>query len=227
MKKLSIIIPCYNEENNLEEILKRVKSVKINNLIKEIIVIDDCSIDNSRKILEKNKDKIQKIIYNSKNMGKGAAIRIGIEKATGDFVIIQDADLEYNPEEYKKMVQALIDNKSDAVYGSRFKNKQKSKGYYSNIVANKVLTKMSNMFTKYDLTDMETCYKLIKKDVIDNIKLEENRFGFEPEITAKLSKVKAKIVEVPIEYNPRTKEEGKKIGIKDGIRAIYCIWKYR
>ena len=226
MKKLSIIIPCYNEENNIEDLLKKVNDVKLENIEKEIIVVDDCSKDNSRSILEKNKDVIQKILYHKENMGKGAALRTGIQSATGDYLIIQDADLEYNPNEYEKLLQPLINNECDVVYGSRFKNNV-YKGYFGNKLANKFLTKISNLFTHYKLTDMETCYKLFKSEVIKNIDLRENRFGFEPEVTAKLSKAKAKIVEVQIEYNPRSKEEGKKIGIKDGLRAIYCILKYR
>ncbi len=227
MKKLSIVIPCYNEEKNIEEILNKVISVKLEDIEKEIIVIDDCSKDNSRKILESNKNKIQKILYHKQNMGKGAALRTGFENATGDYIIIQDADLEYNPTEYEKLLQPLINNECDVVYGSRFKNKSYDKGYFANRLANKVLTKISNIFTHYELTDMETCYKVFKSEIIKKIDLRENRFGFEPEITAKLAKAKAKLIEVSIEYNPRSKNEGKKIGIKDGIRAIYCILKYR
>ncbi len=226
MKKISIIIPCYNEEKSIEDLLKKVNDVKLENVEKEVIVIDDCSKDNSRAVLEKNKDIIQKILFHKENMGKGAALRTGIQNATGDYIIIQDADLEYNPNEYEKLLKPLINNECDVVYGSRFKNKV-YKGYLGNRLANKFLTNISNLFTHYKLTDMETCYKVFKSKVIKNIDLQENRFGFEPEVTSKLSKAKAKIVEVAIEYNPRTKEEGKKIGIKDGLRAIYCILKYR
>lgn len=226
MKKLSIIIPCYNEENNIETILDKVNNVKLENIEKEIIVVDDCSKDSSKAILEKNKHIIQKLLFHTENMGKGAALRTGIQNATGDYIIIQDADLEYNPNEYRKLLQPLLDNECDVVYGSRFKNKV-YKGYLRNRLANKFLTNFSNLFTHYKLTDMETCYKVFKSEVIKNIDLKENRFGFEPEVTAKLSKVKAKIIEVQIEYSPRSKDEGKKIGIKDGLRAIYCILKYR
>ena len=225
MKKLSIIIPCYNEENNIETILDKVNNVKLENIEKEIIVVDDCSKDSSKAILEKNKDIIQKLLFHTENMGKGAALRTGIQNATGDYIIIQDADLEYNPNEYRKLLQPLLDNECDVVYGSRFKNKV-YKGYLGNRLANIFLTNFSNLFTHYKLTDMETCYKVFKSKVIKNIDLKENRFGFEPEVTAKLSKANA-IIEVQIAYNPRSKNEGKKIGLKDGLRAIYCILKYR
>ena len=226
MKRLSIIIPCYNEENNIENILKRVNEVKLNNIEKEIIVVDDCSKDNSRKVLEKNKKLIQKILFHDVNKGKGAALKTGIKEATGDYIIIQDADLEYDPKEYNKLLKPLLKSECDVVYGSRFKNKE-YKGYFFNKLANRFLTSFSNLFTHYKLTDMETCYKIFKSDIIKKMDLKENRFGFEPEVTSKLSKAKAKIIEIQINYNPRKKNEGKKIGLKDGIRAIYCILKYR
>ena len=227
MKKLSIIIPCYNEEKDIETVLNMVYNEKINDIEKEIIVVDDCSKDGSRSILEKNKDIISKILFHEQNMGKGAALRTGIQNATGDYIIIQDADLEYNPKEYTKLITPLINNECDVVYGSRFKNRKYNKGYYMNRFANCILTKISNIFTHYKLTDMETCYKVFKSEMIKNLTLEENRFGFEPEVTAKLSKANATINEIAIDYVPRTKTEGKKIGLKDGIRAIYCILKYR
>ena len=214
MQKLSIIIPCYNEENNIEIILNKLNDVKLNNIEKEIIEIDDWY-------------KVSMILLHEENKGKGAALRTGIKHATGDYIIIQDADLEYNPDEYNNLLKPLINNECDVVYGSRFKNKVYDKGYLANKLANRFLTSFSNLFTHYKLTDMETCYKVFKSSVIKKIELKENRFGFEPEITSKLSKINARIIEVPIKYNPRTKKEGKKIGFKDGLRAIYCILKYR
>ena len=227
MKKLSIIIPCYNEEKNIEELLKRVNNVKLEDIEKEIIVVDDCSKDNSKEILEKNRDIIQKILCHKKNRGKGAAVRTGITNSTGDYIIIQDADLEYTPKDYCDLLKPLLNNECDVVYGNRFKNKKYDKGYLASRIANRFFTKFSNYFTHYKLTDVETGYKVFNGDIIRNIKLSENGFGFDTELTAKLSKAEAKIIEVPIQYSPRTKKEGKKIGIKDGIRTIYCILKYR
>lgn len=227
MKKLSIIVPCFNEARTIEEILKRLNNLEIKDIEKEIIVIDDCSSDNTREILENNKDKFQILVYHERNLGKGAAVRTGIKNATGDYIIIQDADLEYNPTEYEKLLQPLLQNECDVVYGSRFKDSKYNKGYILNRIANNILTKLSNFFTHYNLTDMETCYKLFKSEIIKKIKIEENRFGFEPEVTAKLKKVNAKIIEIPIKYEPRKTKEGKKIGFKDGLRAIHCIIKYR
>lgn len=223
--KLSIVIPCYNEKDNIENIINKVKESKVDN--KEIIVVDDYSTDGTRDILNnKLKDKVDKIVFHDVNKGKGAALRTGFKVATGDVVIIQDADLEYNPEEYPKILQPILNGEAEVVYGSRFLN-QKSKGYLANRLANKGLTIMSNLFTGQKLTDMETCYKCFKKEIIQSIDLFEERFGFEPEVTAKISKKGIKIKEVPISYNPRTNQEGKKINFKDGLRAIYCIIKYK
>jgi glycosyltransferase involved in cell wall biosynthesis len=184
------------------------------------------SVDGTRDVLENClKDKVDKIIYHKENSGKGAAVRTGFLEASGDVIIVQDADMEYDPNEYPTIVKPIFDNEAKVVYGSRFL-KNKAKGYISNRIANKVLTALSNVFTKQGITDMETCYKAFNKDVIAAIELEEERFGFDPEVTAKVSKLGVKIKEVPISYNPRSKEDGKKIGIKDGIRSLYCIFKY-
>lgn len=225
MFTLSVIIPCYNELNNIDEVVNKVNLSPIDN--KEIIVVDDCSTDGTREILEKRiRPLVSKIIYHKKNQGKGAALRTGFAHATGDIIVIQDADLEYDPAEYPNLVAPILSGEADVVYGSRFLN-GKAKGYFSNRLANKFLTFLSNFFTHYKLTDMETCYKTFKRDVIKSIEIEENRFGFEPEITAKLANMGVSIKEIPISYSPRLKEHGKKIGFKDGLRAIFCILRYR
>lgn len=224
--KLSIIIPVYNEEKFIQDIIEKVKNSNTGKIKKEIIIVDDCSSDNTRKILKKKiNKKVDKIIYHEHNQGKGAALRTGIKEATGDVVIIQDADFEYDPNDYLKVVTPIFENKAEVVYGSRFLNK-KFKGYKKNIIANKFLTFLSNLFSHQKITDMETCYKAFKREVIQSITIEENRFGFEPEITAKIANKKIKIHEVEITYNPRSHEDGKKINYKDGLRAIYCIIKY-
>lgn len=222
---LSVIIPCYNEKENIEKIVDRVLKSPVKN--KEIIVVNDKSTDGTETILEeKIKPLVNKIVYHEENQGKGGALRTGFAHATGDYVIIQDADQEYDPNEYEKVIQPIIDGKCDVCYGSRFLGGV-SKGYLANRLANRFLTMLSNIFTHQKLTDMETCYKCFKREIIQSVEIKENRFGFEPEITAKVTKMGYKIYEVPISYNPRTNEEGKKIGFKDGVRAIYCIWKYR
>ncbi len=224
-KVLSIVIPCYNEENSILDLVKKVNESPIEN--KEIIVVDDCSKDNTRAILEKDvKPLVSQIVYHDVNKGKGAALRTGFAHATGDAVIVQDADLEYDPNEYPLVVEKIFNGEAEVVYGSRYLN-QKRKGYLANRVANWFLTTLSNLFTGEKLTDMETCYKCFKREVIQSIDLKEDRFGFEPEVTAKIAKKGIRIKEVPISYYPRTNEEGKKIGFKDGLRAIYCILKYR
>lgn len=227
MQKLSIIIPCYNAGKNIEILLNRIIAITLDNIEKEIIVVDDCSKDDSRDVLRKNEEKINKLLFHEKNTGKGGAVRTGIENATGDYILIQDSDLEYNPKDYNKMLRPLLNDECDVVYGNRFDRKLYNKGYFVNRIANKFFTRFSNFFTHYNLTDIETGYKVFKSQIIKKIEIQENGFGIEPEITAKLSKLKAKIIEVPIEYNPRTKAEGKSIGIKDGIRTLYCILKYR
>lgn len=221
---LSIVIPCYNERENIIKILDKIDQSPVPN--KEIIVVDDMSTDGTRDILEeKVKQRVSKLIYREENGGKGAALRTGFMHATGDIVIIQDADLEYDPMEYPKVIQPIVEGKAKVVYGSRFLN-AKAKGYLMNRLANKFLTFLSNLFTHQKLTDMETCYKAFRSEIIKKIDIEEKRFGFEPEITAKISDMRIRIKEVPISYYPRTNQEGKKIGFKDGLRAIYCILKY-
>ncbi|MDC0901294.1 glycosyltransferase family 2 protein [Candidatus Pelagibacter sp.] len=224
--KLSIIIPCFNELSTIEEIISNVKNEK--NYSKEIIVIDDGSTDGTRDIL-KNKflDKVDHIIYNDKNHGKGYSIRKGIKLASGDILIIQDADLEYDPSDYSKLVEPIKNGYADVVYGSRFVGTdQKRVLNYWHSLGNYWLTLLSNMLTNINLTDMEVCYKAFKSEHIKKIELKENRFGFEPEITAKIAKKKLRVYEVGIKYFGRTYNEGKKIGWKDGISAIRCIIFY-
>lgn len=230
MKTLSIVIPCYNEENTILDILREVDQVKLPNLRKEIIIVDDCSTDGTRKILKGLPKKQYIVIYQKKNAGKGAALRAGFLASKGDLVIVQDADLEYDPEDYIKLLKPIERGLADVVYGSRFRGGEPHRIiYYRNQVANKFLTALSNICTGLNLTDMETCYKLFKGDVIRDIakNLKSNRFGFEPEITAKIAKRKLRIYEVGISYYGRSKEEGKKISYKDGIKAIGQIIKYR
>lgn len=224
-KVLSIVIPCYNEEGNIKALVNKVLEAPIKN--KEIIIVDDCSKDGTRSVLENEiKPLVSKILYHEVNQGKGAALRTGFQAATGDAVIIQDADLEYDPNDYPKVVTPIFEGNAKVVYGSRFL-RQKRKGYLANRIANWVLTAFSNLFTHQKITDMETCYKAFRRDIIQSIDIAENRFGFEPEITAKISKKKIRIHEVPISYYPRSNSEGKKIGFKDGLRALYVIWRYR
>ncbi|MBP3420644.1 MAG: glycosyltransferase family 2 protein [Lachnospiraceae bacterium] len=226
---LTIVIPCFNERENILNILDKVDQAEVAN--KEIIVVDDMSTDGTRDILEeKVKPRVSKIVYHEVNGGKGAALKTGFAHATGDIVIIQDADMEYNPLEYPRVIEPIINGEADVVYGSRFLE-SKAKGYLANRMANKFLTWLSNIFTGLKLTDMETCYKAFKREIIQSVDIREKRFGFEPEITAKIAAMKVdgsklRIKEVPISYYPRTNEEGKKIGFKDGVRAIICIFKY-
>jgi len=231
--KLSIVIPAYNEGPTIHHILDKVQKVELLNTIqKEIIIVNDCSKDNTEEAIKAyhSANPTMAVTYykHDINQGKGAAIRTGIQKATGDWVIIQDADLEYDPEEYNILLKPLLMGVADVVYGSRFMGGKPHRIlFYWHSIGNQFLTRLSNMFTNLNLTDMETCYKMMRREIIQSIYLTENRFGFEPEITAKLSRIKGiRIYEVGISYYGRTYEEGKKIGWKDGFRAIYCIVKY-
>lgn len=225
--KLSIVIPVYNEKNLVIDVLKKVRGLSIQNTDIEIIAVDDCSTDGTKEILEKEgRQYVDKLLFHEVNQGKGAALKTGFSEITGNVAIVQDADFEYDVLEIPSVVKPIFDGEADVVYGSRFL-KEDYKGYKQNQIANKVLTGLSNFMTGLKITDMETCYKAFKADFIKNIDIKEKRFGFEPEITAKVCKSKLKLKEVPIHYYPRTKEEGKKINMKDGIRALYCIAKYK
>jgi glycosyltransferase involved in cell wall biosynthesis len=232
MAKLSIIIPAYNEEATIHKILEKVHQVKlIDNIEKEVIIVNDCSKDNTAsKIIALKNEKYEyiKFVEHTVNKGKGAAIHTGIKEASGEYIIVQDADLEYDPNEYNILLKPIIDGFADVVYGTRFMGGKPHRIlFFWHSIGNAVLTFMSNMFTNLNLTDMETCYKLFKADIIKGIKFKENRFGFEPEVTAKISRIPdIRIYEVGISYYGRTYAEGKKINWKDGFRAIYCILKY-
>lgn len=224
--KLTIVIPCYNESSTIEEIINAVKASPVKE--KEIIIVDDFSTDGTRDLLKNKFEKmVDKVVYHEFNQGKGAALRTGFQHATGDVVVVQDADLEYDPQEYPILMDPIIKNRADVVFGSRFMGGQPHRVvYFWHSMGNRFLTLLSNMFTNINLTDMETCYKMFRREVIQSIKIEENRFGFEPEITAKVAKGGWRIYEVGISYFGRTYAEGKKIGWKDGFRAIFAIVKY-
>ena len=227
---LSIVIPCYNEERTIEAILQEVEDVELGKTKKEVIIVDDCSKDNTRKILKKLQKKHgYKVILQDHNQGKGAALKRGLLASTGDVVVVQDADLEYDPQEYRRLLYPIERGHADVVYGSRFIGGEPHRIiYYRNQVANKFLTMLSNMFTGLNLTDMETCYKMIRGDVAREIaeELQAKRFGFEPEVTARIAKKNLRVYEIGISYYGRSKEEGKKIGLKDGIKAIWEIVYY-
>ena len=232
-KTLSIVIPAYNEQNTIHEILNAVGEVVLDGgMKKEIIIVDDCSTDKTMERLVAYRDEhpeMELMLYKHEvNKGKGAALHTGIDKATGDYIIIQDADLEYDPQEYNLLLKPILNGQADVVYGSRFIGGHPHRVlFFFHTIGNKFLTFMSNLFTGINLTDMETCYKLFRADLVKGIKLKEKRFGFEPEVTAKMSRIKGvRIYEVGISYYGRTYEEGKKIGWKDGFRALWCIMKY-
>lgn len=223
--KLSIIIPCFNEERTIRTIIDAVRASPYPS--KEIIVVDDCSRDGTRAILAEISALVDRVILHEVNQGKGAALRTGIAAATGDIVVIQDADLEYDPNEYPLLIAPILQDKADVVFGSRFLRSGPHRVVsFWHRIGNGVLTLFSNMFTNLDLTDMETCYKAFRREIIQSIEIKENRFGFEPEVTAKIAKMRCRIFEIGISYHGRSYSEGKKIGWKDGVRAIYCIVKY-
>jgi glycosyltransferase involved in cell wall biosynthesis len=226
MPTLSVVIPCYNEVETIEELVAAVRAAPVESL--EIVIVDDASSDGTReKLREKIAPTVDRVLYHEHNQGKGAALRTGFAAASGEIVIVQDADLEYDPQEYPRLIQPILEAKADVVFGSRFAGGQAHRVlYFWHSLGNKFLTTLSNMFTDLNLTDMETCYKVFRREILEQIEIQEARFGFEPEITAKVAKLGCRIYEVGISYSGRTYREGKKIGWRDGLRAIWCILKY-
>jgi glycosyltransferase involved in cell wall biosynthesis len=222
---LSVIIPAYNERGTIEEIIQRVRET---GTVREIIVVDDMSTDGTRDVLRRlEKDAGIRVIYHERNRGKGAALRTGFSAATSELVIVQDADLEYNPQEYARLARPILDGRADVVFGSRFSGSDERRVlFYWHSLGNKFLTTLSNMFTNLNLSDMETCYKMFRIDVLRKITIEEDRFGFEPEITAKIARLGCRVYEIGISYSGRDYSQGKKIGWKDGVRALWCIVRY-
>ncbi len=236
---LSVVIPVYNELDTWRELLARVLAVDLGDIIKQIILVDDGSKDGTRDQLREFQREVEshreptpqrpylvKVIFHEKNQGKGAALRTGFAAADGELVVIQDADLEYDPGDYPRLMEPILTNQADVVYGSRFLEKRSRSGYLKNYLANRFLTGLSNLTTGLGLTDMETCYKMFRRAVLGRVRIEQNRFGFEPEITAKIARLGVRVIERPIAYFARTHEEGKKISWKDGLKAIWCIFKY-
>lgn len=221
--KLSVVMPVYNEKDTIFEILKRIQDVPIE---KEIVIVDDFSTDGTRDLLKGINDDQIRIFYHEVNQGKGASLKTGFEKATGDIVIVQDADLEYDPKEYPNLIEPIVEGKADVVFGSRFAGNHRRVHSFWHTLVNKGLTLFSNMFTNLNLTDMETCYKVFKREILEGITIESKRFGVEPEVTAKIAKKHCRIYEMPISYEGRDYSKGKKIGVKDGFVALYTIIKF-